>query len=493
MKHIPKRILVPGAGFRWVGAARLAVVFFGFLACFAPHAALASDRTAGLLSTPLEASAFQRLTMEAERSEYLRALTQYPAKRLTVQLQAIGETVQKRPMEALLVQARDPQEDASGVPLRVLLLGGQHGNEVSGSEALLIFARQWLTRVETDGSPFAMTLLIVPAVNPDGIANKRRVNAQGVNLSTDYGLLQAPESTAINRLLVEFQPHVVLDIHESALLKKKTLGAEGWLTDFEAQFEYANNPNVNGDLKTFTSDVLLPAILKNVESKGLAAHRYFGEITRTDQVVQHGGLSAHNFRNKAGIHGAVSFLLENRLDPSIGVYPTPRNIRERVEKQLLAIDAFLSVCQAHAGQIVALTESARNSGAQESRKVFLQPEYGILPAQPTIDIALRRLESNEKVMHRFRYRGEIIAGPVSMAPKRYVFMSHIGFFRQWLVKQGIPFAEGASPEQAPYVTAEVNSVNGRFLPLFLEPASASSILGRLPFDTEDLKVLPDHR
>ena len=51
---------------------------------------------------------------------------------------------------------------------------------------------------------------------------------------------------------MDFKPHVVLDIHESAILKKKSLGAEGWLTDFEAQFQCANHPNVNNALQTFT-------------------------------------------------------------------------------------------------------------------------------------------------------------------------------------------------------------------------------------------------
>ncbi|WP_320042542.1 hypothetical protein [uncultured Desulfobacter sp.] len=64
-------------------------------------------------------------------------------------------------------------------------------------------------------------ILIIPAGNPDGIQNKRRVNAQKINLSTDYGLLAAPESTALNNRLMEFKPHAALDIHESANTQKK--------------------------------------------------------------------------------------------------------------------------------------------------------------------------------------------------------------------------------------------------------------------------------
>ncbi|MFO8083910.1 MAG: M14 family zinc carboxypeptidase [Desulfobacterales bacterium] len=470
----------------------MGIGLLGFLVGFLSWASASSDTKPGELPTPLEASGFQQLTTASERSEFLRALTKYPSEQFTVQLQTLGMSGEKRPIEAILIKARHPEKDTKYVLLRVLMLGAQHGSEISGCEALLSFAGKLITGFEANNPAFAMTFLIIPAVNPDGIANKRRVNAQGINLSTDYGLLLAPESTAVNKALLQFKPHVVLDIHESALLKKKTLGAEGWLTDFEAQFECANNPNVNTALQTFTFNVMLPEILKSLNSKGLPANRYIGEITRTDQIIQHGGLSAHNFRNKAGIYGAASFLLENRLDPSTGTYPTPRNIRERVEKQLLCINTFLSVCRAHSAKLASLTENARHTNMQW-RKAWLQPEYGTLEKQTTIDIALRRRENNERVLHCFKYRGNILAGPVFMTPKRYIFLSHIDFFKEWLTKQGISFIDNANTKQGHFLTAEVNHKNGLLLPLFLEPASASTIIDRLPFDIEHLKIRSEHQ
>ncbi|WP_321416773.1 hypothetical protein [uncultured Desulfobacter sp.] len=64
-------------------------------------------------------------------------------------------------------------------------------------------------------------ILIIPAGNPDGIQNKRRVNAQKINLSTDYGLLAAPESTALNNRLMEFKPMRPLIFMNLQILKKK--------------------------------------------------------------------------------------------------------------------------------------------------------------------------------------------------------------------------------------------------------------------------------
>jgi|GEM_PF-4247614 len=91
------------------------------------------------------------------------------------------------------------------------------------------------------------------------------------------------------------------DVHESAILKKKSLGRERYLTDFEAQFEVANNPNVDSEIRSMSLNRLLPEIIACVRSQGLSAQRYIGEITSTSQAITNGGLSLRNIRNKAGI------------------------------------------------------------------------------------------------------------------------------------------------------------------------------------------------
>lgn len=502
MKAASPRIASSAAsgGFRPQSGPGIRLTCIGFLIllfCFLSCSSKTSGKSPRPLPTPLEASQFQQPTTAEERSAFLHALTQYPSERFSVRLQTIGKSVENRPIEALLIQPRHSGGDTTKEPLRMLLMGAQHGSEISGCEALLAFAAELTTGIERYGPPLApalnpdrpaMTFLIVPAVNPDGIANKRRVNANGINLSTDYGALRAPESVAVNQLLMDFKPHVVLDIHESAILKKKSLGAEGWLTDFEAQFECANNPNVNKSLQDFTFDVMLPELVEKVKSNGLYANRYIGEITSKEQVIRHGGLSAHNFRNKAGIMGTASFLLENRLDPSTKTYPTPRNIRERVRKQLLCLHTFVPVCLAHGAQIISLTQSARRSTVP-SRQVWLQPEYGPLKNQTAIDIALRRRDTNERVIHHFEYHGDILSGPSFTPPTRYLFLSHTDFFRKWLSRQGIGFTDCPDEQQRPCIAAEVSNRNGQLLPLFLEPGSKSAILERLPFDAADLKII----
>lgn len=459
---------------RKAGPGWLALGIFLLLCAFSVQSGAEED-----LSSPLEKSAYRHLTDAAQRSRYLKRLCAYPSTGISVRQRILGHSVEQRPIEAVLVQSSRSKKEK----LRVMLLAAQHGSEISGCEALLILAGDWVSGRSRPAWLEGMQLLIIPAVNPDGIENRKRVNAQGINLSTDFGLLAAPESAAVNTALMDFKPHVVLDIHESALLKKKSLGAEGWLTDFEAQFEYANNPNVDDTLQQFSRDVLLPRILEKVRGHGLRAERYIGEITRTDQVITHGGLSAQTFRNKAGLLGAASFLVENRLDVSTGTYPTPRNIRQRVRKQMLCISAFLDACSAYSKQLIAVSENARPACATAGT-VWLQPAYVEEPAEPCIDIPLRRIDTGELVVHRFQYRKNIVRGPAAALPARYLFVSQTDFFAGWLEKQGIPSAACHSGKHTDCIEAKVQAMNGCLLPLYLEPDSSSSILGRLPFKAD---------
>ena len=94
-------------------------------------------------------------------------------------------------------------------------------------------------------------------------------------------------------------------------------------------------------------------------SSVLPARREIGEINRIDQPITHGGLAIGNLRSMAGTRGCVGCLVENRLDPSYGSYPTPGNIKERVKKQCLSIEAFLQSCHDYRRQIISVSQQAR--------------------------------------------------------------------------------------------------------------------------------------
>ena len=121
--------------------------------------------------------------------------------------------------------------------IRILLLGGIHGDELTAS-AIVFQWLQWM------GNPPAQEFLwnVVPVVNPDGLLARvpRRVNAGGVDLNRNFptpgwqqeaprywarqtgsdprrfpgrAALSEPESRWVNDEMIRFKPDVIISVH----------------------------------------------------------------------------------------------------------------------------------------------------------------------------------------------------------------------------------------------------------------------------------------
>jgi hypothetical protein len=432
------------AGTRWVVAGLLC----GIVGCVAGRVALVTT------PTPAEERSFGRVTSSHEMADYLARIAAHSE---VAEVIPIGESALGVPMQALVLSrelAALAATPAAPTRLTVLLVASQHGTEPSGGEALLGLARDVV-----DG-PLAsllddLNLILIPNGNPDGRDGPRRVNGNGVNLSTNFTVLSEPESRAIEEAIWRWRPEVLLDVHESAIFKGKTLARQGYLTDFEAQFEIANNPNVDRELAAFTAGRLLPAVLASVNAKGLLAHRYFGEITDVEQPITHGGLSLKNLRNRAGMLAMVSFLVENRLDPKSGTYPTPRNLQERVDKQTRSILSFLDVVRERRAEIATLVEAARGRALASRAPLVLIATYGPDPAQPEVQIRLRRTDDGAIVERTFAYEGRILQALPLVPPSAYVVTAHQESMRRLLDRHHITYQVSAAPTDASLVLARV--------------------------------------
>lgn len=122
-------------------------------------------------------------------------------------------------------------------PIRILLLGGIHGDELTAPA--IVF--QWMQRMQTPlAQEFAWS--VVPLVNPDGLLapKPKRVNAGGVDLNRNFPTpgwqqdakaywarvtgsdprrfpghapLSEPESRWVNDEMARFRPHVIISVH----------------------------------------------------------------------------------------------------------------------------------------------------------------------------------------------------------------------------------------------------------------------------------------
>jgi hypothetical protein len=83
----------------------------------------------------------------------------------------------------LLVRRIPAQAGGKGKPVRILLLGGIHGDEPTSSA--IIF--RWMRNMQTPAAR-QFSWSIAPLVNPDGMLAKQkaRVNARGVDLNRNF-------------------------------------------------------------------------------------------------------------------------------------------------------------------------------------------------------------------------------------------------------------------------------------------------------------------
>ena len=148
----------------------------------------------------------------------------------TAQLQAsTARSVKGRP-----IYARDIE--SVGSHLRVLVVGGMHGDELSSASVAL----HWIQLAQTTPTPGHWRF--IPALNPDGLFGRpaRRVNANGVDLNRNFPTpdwerdatsywekrtrkdprrwpgpapLSEPEAQFLHEEIQRFQPHLIVSIH----------------------------------------------------------------------------------------------------------------------------------------------------------------------------------------------------------------------------------------------------------------------------------------
>lgn len=399
------------------------------------------------LQTPLEKIGYSRVSVSAEISAFLRQLVQQDK---NANIEMLGQSVQGRPIEALVL-ASDSADPLAPRRVKVMIIGTQHGAaEPAGGEALLEIARA-LVAGDLRHLRDKMDIILIPNANPDGRDLLRRSNANMININTDFILVSQPETQALKQALARYQPDVLLDSHESAVLKRQTLAKQGYLTDFYAQFESANNPAVPALARAFALDVMLPRMTDRVTLQGLPAHRYIGEIINIHQPITHGGLTLQNFRNMAGINGALSFLVETKLDSRDDQFPTYRNIGKRIERQLICLRAFLDVVQEKHLEVLQQVDAMRGAMAKES--ITLKSRYVKDTAHPELPIVLRRLDTRKLETRIFRDHRRVVTSDITSMPNYLALTEHVDMLKPYLQKHQIGFEQLQKPM---HVSAQVN-------------------------------------
>ncbi len=412
--------------------------------------------------TPLQNNQYQSLPKSAEISEFLHDLVDESA---LAKIVTLGQSAGLRDIEAVMISS-NPEFLKTGRPhtikLNYRLTGYKHATYGSGDESVQMIVREILAYSKTDWLK-DMNLILIVNENPDGRYKNSRLNEKGHNINIDYIKLHEDESVIFVNAIKKYQPHIILDLHESSVFKNILTKKQGYMNYFDAQFGVNNNPNIDASLNQFSEEVFLPALIKANSDMGVPAKRYQGEILQLKQPIAQAGLRLWNFRNYSAFNGAVSVLVENRLDRRKGNYETPGNIKERTEKQKISVEAFLNTAKAYKNAILAVTEQARNNWSSsldgDEKIVMLRHQFIVDKENPILEISLKNVKTGKLEIHPFPNFTPVETTLPLALPKAYIITDEHERFAQLFSRHHLSYQVIAQPKTVAVTQSIIRNIN----------------------------------
>ena len=253
------------------------------------------------LKTPFETSNGAAWTTQPESVRFLRQLD---AASERVRVTTVGRSLQNRPIQLVALGSPAPATQAEASKGSVVLLTcSVHGNENSGRESCMQLARDLAFTTDATLTRFlARTTVLLVTPNPDGWVANTRGNADGVDVNRDYMELATPEGRAIAKVIRDWQPDVLNDLHEYG-------PSEFYRTDL--LHLWPRNRNVDPVLHGLAKEMSEKYSSAQVTSLGYSSGVYGWYVKDGEPFRQVAGDGqARILRNYAGLVNSVGMLSE---------------------------------------------------------------------------------------------------------------------------------------------------------------------------------------
>ncbi|MEO7152376.1 MAG: M14 family metallocarboxypeptidase [Burkholderiaceae bacterium] len=299
--------------------------------------------------TPAFETGHAASTSNAELQTLLAALAREAGPGVQVRRMPLGSSQAGLPIEAVLF-ARHRESVLDGLLLggrpTVLVVAQQHGDEPAGAEALIVVARE-LAQGSLAALLDRINVVLLPRANPDGAQANRRNSASGIDLNRDHLLLRSPEAQALARLMREFQPLVVMDLHEYAVGTAFVDKFAG-VPRHDALLQYATTANLPEFVTKASEEWFRRPVVAALRREGLSVEWYHTTgPDLADRKVAMGGVRPDTLRNVVGLHNAVGLLLETR-----GADLGRQHYARRVHTHVVAVQAALVSAAEHASELL---------------------------------------------------------------------------------------------------------------------------------------------
>jgi hypothetical protein len=242
-----------------------------------------------------------------------------------------------------------------GHKLRIWMQGGVHGNEPAGDGALLAL----LGKLDANATWAASVLehadiLMLPRYNPDGVAYFQRYLATSFDPNRDHTKLARQQTRDIKKLVMDFSPHVGVDMHEYTA--NRGYGKDGqYLPAQDGQFSATKNLNIHADIRELAETLFADNIAAAMERYGLRWSGYVTGNSGTDDIIlEESSADAKIGDTAVGLNQAVMFLTETR-----GIRLADQHWQRRVASGLVMVETILQVAVDNAKLVYNTVEAAR--------------------------------------------------------------------------------------------------------------------------------------
>jgi len=327
-----------------------------------PLLALATP-VAGQLTRP-ERTGFRETSRYADVTAFLEAVDRASPR---IHLTTFGYSWEGRALPLAVagnVAGASPRAVRASGKTVVYLQGDIHAGEVEGKEALLEILRE-IAQGRHAAWAQSLVLLVAPIFNADGneriaLGNRpgqhgpvagmgTRANAQGLNINRDYTKLETPEARAQARLMNEYDPHVLLDLHTT----------NGTYHAYHLTYAAPLHPNTEPSLVGMLRDEWLPAVTATVKRTHGWNFYWYGNVPAAESPWAAGpgaerGWYTYDWRPRFSNH---YWGLRNRFG-ILGETYSYLTFRDRIAVQKRFVEAVLDWAAANAARIRSATAAA---------------------------------------------------------------------------------------------------------------------------------------
>ena len=249
-------------------------------------------------------------TSYKEMMQYLNdRISEYPE---LISMEIIGKTQKGSDIPFVTVKKKEGNDNK----LRIFYTGRVHGNEPSGTEALLYFIRQLIEDKEVNSLLDKMEFYIMPMINIDGAEKNNRYTANGIDLNRDQSKLDTPEAEAYHAGSKIAKPDIAVDFHEfqpTKALYSKIYDQGDLSVPWDIMFLYSENPNVAKSIRNAVDVFFLPHLRQTMDNHSLTHYTYYAPSEDANGVTfTIGGSSPRSTSTSIALKNSISLLMETR-------------------------------------------------------------------------------------------------------------------------------------------------------------------------------------